>query len=205
MVVDATISTTEVFIMKHNVKSENDYASAIRKHTIQATIACAFCWGVSTFVMVIGAFAFLSNAISIIVTALLWAFILLLPVFRYKLFQLGSFDGMVTAIDCHHRYKLYMIKPGVGKSAVQNRSEYTLYIQKDNGKTATVTYVIKEDRQLPYRAGDRVRYRWGLPYMEILSSETAHSAICPFCGEPLASDAQTCHYCHRKIGERNEN
>lgn len=183
--------------------TSDDYSKTVRKHTAKVVIACAFCWGISIFVLLIGAFIFLTEAIGIIVAALLGAFLLLLPVFKFKLLQLGSFEGTVTDIDCRRRYKLYMIKPGVGEHAVQNRTEYTLYVQKDNGKTATLTYVEKEDHELPYQKGDRVRYRWGVPYMQILAMEEAHSTLCPFYAHEMPAASTKCQMCRKPLSEED--
>lgn len=185
--------------MKRKDRSQSDYSLAVRKSAIKAALSCAVWWGVSIFVMLIGAFIFLTDAIGIIVAALLGACLLLLPAFKFNLFQLCSFEGTVTAIDYRRRYKLYMIKPGVGEHAVQNRSEYTIYVQKDNGKTATVTYVVKEDRELPYQKGDRVRYRWGVTYLQILSMQSDHLTVCPFCGQDQHKDTQVCRRCRKRI------
>lgn len=177
----------------------DEFTKAIRKRAIQAVLACALCWGVGTAVMIIGAFLFLTEAIGILIAALLYAIILLIPVFQFRLLQLGSFEGRIVDIGYQRRYKLYMIKP-VDEHAVQYRSEYTLYIQKDNGKVTTVTYLFKEwGYELLYRKGDRVRYRWGVPYMEILSTEEEHAAICPFCAKENPVGTVECCNCHRPI------
>lgn len=188
--------------MKHKDQNQSDYSRAIRKSATGAIISCSLWWGLSTFAMIIGAFVFLTDSAGIAIAALLYAVLLLIPIFKHNLLRTRSFEGTIVHIDSKRRYEIYITKPQANESAFQYRSEYTLLIQEDSGKHRSVSYRFKESsRPFVYQEGDRVRYRWGIPYMEILSSKEKHSVICPFCGKELPFNAVDCPDCNRSFGQ----
>lgn len=185
--------------MKHKDRSQSDYSRAVRKSATKALLSCALGWGGSSFAMLISGLEFVTRVSNIAVAFVLWVVLLLIPVFKHRLFEIGRFEGEILEIEYNEKTKYDTIgwKPW---GPIKHISEYAIRIKKNNGRIRTITHVLDEPGHiLYYEKGDRVRYRWGVTYLQILSMQNDHPTVCPFCGQDQHKNTQVCRRCGKQI------
>ncbi len=158
--------------MKRKDRSQSDYSRTVRKSATKAILSCALWWGGSSFAMLIGGLKFVTRVSNIAVAFVLWVVLLLFPVFKHRLFEIGRFEGTIEDIEYKELLKINTLDGA--RLGHRYQSQYTIRIKKDNGWRRTITHVLDEPGHvLYYEKGDRVRYRWGVTYLQILSMQNA--------------------------------
>ncbi len=148
-------------------------------------------------------FRYFSERINMPISILLWLILLLIPiVFRKVKMPKRSFEGVITEIRVKPSRGLWMrngsgtmINPYSYKTWVIYNTIITVDI--GGGKTKKVIYQDSEhENSYPYRVGDRVRYIWGMEYMQIMpDGDLKRYFICPFCRANLTLEDEKCGEC----------
>ncbi len=189
--------------MKIELSPENTDVIAYLKDKRRRAVMPYIIWVAA--VMIIEAafmFRYFGERINMPISALIWLILLVIPIVFGKVkFPKPSFEGVITDIRVKPSRGLWL-RNGGGMLDPYEYKTWVIYntiitVDIGGGKTKKVVYQDeKHENAYPYRVGDRVRYIWGMKYMQIIpDGDLKRYYICPFCRANLQPEDEKCGEC----------